>query len=334
MSLQIKTGNYTGNGTSQSITGVGFQPSVLFIKGNGRVMQVGTVDMGGNMMLNINGGSTATGRLTSLDSDGFTVSSNTNVNTGGESYYYLALYDDDNSEMSHGTYPGTSNVKTIVTGFQPDLIMSWDNIGDTGAYRTSDMPTDSMMPYGGAPGLITGRITSIVSNGYTVTSRNEVNGGSPRVYYWVAFKKSSIFTTFTYTGNATDNRNITGLGFQPDFTLVNNAAGLAATVRFKQEIGDASFLVTANVETTDLIQGFASDGIQVGTTSNVNGGGNALYNVAFKESSAAPPATTGQIKVWDNTAFVAKPGKVWDGSAWVTKPVKYWDGSAWTETSY
>lgn len=44
--------------------------------------------------------------------------------------------------------------------------------------------------------------------------------------------------------------------------------------------------------------------------------------------------STGQIKVWNGSAWVAKPVKVWNGSAWVTKPVKVWNGSAWVETNY
>jgi hypothetical protein len=42
----------------------------------------------------------------------------------------------------------------------------------------------------------------------------------------------------------------------------------------------------------------------------------------------------GNIKVWNGSAWVAKPAKVWNGSAWVEKPVKYWNGSAWVTTPY
>jgi hypothetical protein len=44
-------------------------------------------------------------------------------------------------------------------------------------------------------------------------------------------------------------------------------------------------------------------------------------------SGAAPPATDGYVKVWNGSAWVAKPLKVWDGSAWNIKPVKHWNGS-------
>lgn len=44
--------------------------------------------------------------------------------------------------------------------------------------------------------------------------------------------------------------------------------------------------------------------------------------------------TTGQIKAWNGSAFVAKPVKVWNGSSWAIKPLKYWNGSSWITTPY
>ena len=45
-------------------------------------------------------------------------------------------------------------------------------------------------------------------------------------------------------------------------------------------------------------------------------------------------ATTGDIKYYNGSAFVAKPVKVWNGTTWVKKPVKRWTGSSWTPTTY
>jgi hypothetical protein len=39
----------------------------------------------------------------------------------------------------------------------------------------------------------------------------------------------------------------------------------------------------------------------------------------------------GKVKVWNGSAFIAKPMKVWDGTAWVEKPMKVWNGSAWVD---
>lgn len=55
---------------------------------------------------------------------------------------------------------------------------------------------------------------------------------------------------------------------------------------------------------------------------------------AAADLQSAPPGTTGQIKVWNGSSWVAKPVKVWNGSTWETKPVKYYNGSTWVTTPY
>jgi hypothetical protein len=45
-------------------------------------------------------------------------------------------------------------------------------------------------------------------------------------------------------------------------------------------------------------------------------------------------SVTGQVKVWNGSAFIAKPAKVWDGASFITKPVKVWDGAIWATTNY
>lgn len=59
-----------------------------------------------------------------------------------------------------------------------------------------------------------------------------------------------------------------------------------------------------------------------------------LYASALLGVLKSAPAAGGNIKVWNGSAWVAKPVKVWNGSAWVAKPMKRWNGSAWVVTSY
>lgn len=54
----------------------------------------------------------------------------------------------------------------------------------------------------------------------------------------------------------------------------------------------------------------------------------------YVEYTAGGGGSTGQIKVYNGSTFVAKPVKVWNGSSWVVKPLKYWNGSAWITTTY
>ena len=82
---------YTGNGGTQSITGVGFQPDIVWIKTrstatyhslsdavNGTNLQLGTNDS--------NAGDNFTTAITAFGSDGFSLGSNGNTNTGSRTF--------------------------------------------------------------------------------------------------------------------------------------------------------------------------------------------------------------------------------------------------------
>ena len=82
---------YTGNGSTQSITGVGFQPDWLWIKNrsgtNDHILQ--DVVRGATKSLESNGTSaetTSSTRVTSFDSDGFSVGSAGTNNTNSSNY--------------------------------------------------------------------------------------------------------------------------------------------------------------------------------------------------------------------------------------------------------
>lgn len=69
-------------------------------------------------------------------------------------------------------------------------------------------------------------------------------------------------------------------------------------------------------------------GTRTASWTNSRRAGGALIGIRPLVSS------TGKIKAYVSSSFVAKPVKVWNGSAWVVKPVKRWNGSAWVLTNY
>ncbi len=241
MSFNIKIGSYTGTGAAKSVTGLGFALNggshvMLLIKGGANLAQVGTAEMGSNKMQDITGATPATGRLTSYDADGFTLGTDAKVNANGTVYHYIAIYDSTGASFRTGTYAGNATGPRAITGlgFSPDGLMIFDDLGDTGGWRTSDMATDSYLPYNGGA-LLTDRILSLDSGGFTVSFRNEVNG-TGRNYYWAAFDTTAnLFKPITYTGNGSDSRDITGMGFQPDAVMVKDSTTDAMAVRFSTE---------------------------------------------------------------------------------------------------
>lgn len=83
---------YTGNGTSQSITGAGFAPAVAFVKGSGVTTAIARykAETGANS-LPVTASAENTTSITALGADGFSVGSSANVNTGAATYRAFAL---------------------------------------------------------------------------------------------------------------------------------------------------------------------------------------------------------------------------------------------------
>ena len=88
---------YTGNGSTQSITGVGFQPDLVWIKSRNAAGDHVLTDSsrGTNKQIMTNGSNTdsweeteqtASDRITSFDSDGFSLGSNAEGNTNNDTY--------------------------------------------------------------------------------------------------------------------------------------------------------------------------------------------------------------------------------------------------------
>ena len=94
-SPQVSTGSYTGNGAdNRSITGIGFQPLMAWVKRN--ASQVGVwrpLSAAGDRTLYWGATASTTDRIQALQADGFQVGTNAQVNTNGSTYYYLALQD-------------------------------------------------------------------------------------------------------------------------------------------------------------------------------------------------------------------------------------------------
>ena len=82
------------------------------------------------------------------------------------------------------------------------------------------------------------------------------------------------FNTLLYTGNSTNNRAITGLGFQPDWTWIKKRSGAQEHVLFDSSRGATKRLFTnlTNAESNEAtsLKAFTSSGFTLGTHSSVN----------------------------------------------------------------
>jgi hypothetical protein len=84
-------------------------------------------------------------------------------------------------------------------------------------------------------------------------------------------------TTGSYTGNGTDNRDITGVGFTPKYVHIQRATTDAGYFSFSSMPADTSFTFTGTAGVANAIQAFNSDGFQIGSSTPVNNSGSTFY---------------------------------------------------------
>lgn len=310
--FSMQTGYYIGNGSSTSISGLGFQPNLVIVKSDGMngvdgavwtssVMPAGTTAKTGDAEADATNGS----MIESLDSTGFTVGSSSAVNALNVRYVYVAFAGSDCT--SSGTFCVTSYTGNgssglaVSTGFQPDLVWVKHSTGtDSGAWRTSAMATNVTQYFTTNVQGATGKgFESLTGTGFTVGTSTVVNTNGDT--YWVAaFKEvtgAMNVGSYTGTGSATST---TGMGFQPNFVMVKNSATVNASA-FGLTASDgnymSSFIDTGNIATG--ISSLDANGFSVGTGAGVNGSGDTIYWAGF--GGAPAPSGSGTFEVANGT---------------------------------
>lgn len=291
--MLTKVGTYTGNGSdARGITGVGFQPDAVFIKGGANEMVLRTSSMVGDKTKQLTTNvALAANMIESLDADGFTIGTDARVNANTTVYYYLAIRDNGDADFDVGSYTGNVADNRSITGigFQPTAV--WV-MADAAQYAVWSL-NNADLAASGVPDTGANRIQAFESDGFQIGSSNTTNASGATIHY-VAFKNvSGESFVSSYTGNNTDNRSLSGVGFQPDFLLIQRFSGTAqhAAARFKDNAGDDSASEGASAFTTDIIQAFESDGFQVGLSALVNANTATYRYLALKEVAA--PAAAG-----------------------------------------
>ena len=316
----FKTVTYTGTGSVQSITGTGFRPDFVWLKGRNRGEDSGLFDTvrGPNEWLR---SSTADAQndfsgnygISSFDSDGFTIGTGSAINNNGSTYVGWAwkagntwqsnLDGDIPSTVNANTANGFSIVKyhgnsassaTIGHGLSsaPQLIITKPMNLQAG------WPTQASGYYGlrlnenGANDTSNGNVfyanTAPTSSVYTVGGSDEVNDDYDYIAYcWHSV--SGFSKIGTYTGNGS-TQSITGLGFQPDWLMIKqiNAANHWRIFDSARGLGNPQtlFASLSSVEDNEsnTVSSFDSDGFTMGSQQGVNDNGDTYLYFALKHN--------------------------------------------------
>jgi hypothetical protein len=184
----MSLGSYAGNGTSKSITGLGFSPEyVMVLPGTTQTAVQRMSSMARTFTFGADTGS-ATG-ITSLDSTGFSLGNSATVNSNAITYYYVA-FNQDVDEMKTSSYTGTGASHSITgVGFQPAYVMVHANDTVTaraGAHRSSAMTGAGSQLFTATADETLG-ITALQTDGFQVGTSATVNN-TTTTYDYVAFK--------------------------------------------------------------------------------------------------------------------------------------------------
>lgn len=295
-----RMGYYVGTGASKTISGLGFQPSLVIIKSSTAtgVAVFKSSAMPANTTEYFSATADDTATNISFTTDGFTVGTLANVNTVNILYRWIAFNGSDCTSTGYlcvGTYSGTgATSRAITTGFQPDMVMVKRSTAVAAHFRTTSMAANRTEFFTSTAANTAGAyIASMSTTGFNIGTTDNTSGGT---FYYVAFRAGGgNFEEGTYSGNGTDIRSITGTGFQPDLVLIKNSTSATANNRRSVMSGDkhfgdlTSYVSDAVADTTNMIQAMESNGFQLGTGVNSNESGSTMYWIAF----GGVPAMTG-----------------------------------------
>jgi hypothetical protein len=175
-SQAMKVGTYNGNGTGQSISGLGFSPEVVILLGANA--QRAVLHFAGGRTYRFDTGTSIASGVTSMDADGFTVGTALETNAATMAYHYIAFNDVANSiDVSSYAGDGADNRNVTTPGFQPEyaLIRADDNvIGRPATHHPSSLAGDNSLLFAGAA-MVTNRIQALNANGFQVGNSGDVN---------------------------------------------------------------------------------------------------------------------------------------------------------------
>lgn len=276
--------SYTGNGGTQSITSIGFQPDLIIFSGPNGCLSVDSTNGTGKITDMTATAGTAgpfVNRVTSFDTNGFSIGSATDVNGNGSAYVAfcwakgslcdIKIYTGNGTtqNISHnlGITPQSIFITNAPASFSPILynvnlgatspqthVDSWANSGVT----TS---VDINVWNSAAP---TSSVFSVGASGLSNTNANSLNS-----YLFGQVTNISAFGTYTGNGSASGPM-VSGLGFTPQLVMVTKQVATLNNLGFIYGNTKSITLNTGATDTTTNIMDLVSGGFNLKTATNFN----------------------------------------------------------------
>jgi hypothetical protein len=317
---------WTGNGSSLSVTGTNHQPNFVWYKRRDGATNHGLFDSvrGVNNLLQSNLTTQEQGisGVTSFDSDGFTLGSNTDGNASGGSYVgwswkaggtavsntsgtiTSSVSANTDAGFAVGTYTGNATAGATIghsLGEIPEMVIvkRRTNARDWSVYHKdqSATPTNAYLLLNSTAGVATGNTAwnngTFTSSVFTIGSHELVNfSGDSYVFY--AFKGIEGFSKVSkFYGNGNSNGPYVAVGFRPAWVMVKRSDstgwwGISDSARSSyNEIANtlaANETYSESTLTSDLNLDFLSNGFKIRDTDGYyNASGGTYIYLAFAE---------------------------------------------------
>ena len=322
--LFFKTVLYTGNGSTQSVTGAGFQPDWVWIKERDDTSNHNLYDSVRGVQKYIYSNETTaeqtgSNSLTAFDSDGFSVGNGSFINQSSQGYAsWNWLAGDTASSNSDGSitssvsvnttagfsivsYTGTGSNATIGHGLGvvPDMVIvkcrSASGRGWTVWHNA--LPGTHALDLNGTDAQYSStsswNSTVPTSSVFSVGTRLATNDNTETFIAYLLAEKKGYSKFGTYTGNGNSDGTFVYTGFKPAFVMVKSTSSadnwnIHDSVRNEFNLTDNILypnLSNAEGNPSVLSMDLLSQGFKFrGSDGGTNGSGETYIYMAFAES--------------------------------------------------
>ena len=222
---------YSGNNTSQSVTGVGFQPDWVWLKERNGTEQHNVYDsvrgIYKRLMPDANSLEYSSDtQLTAFGSDGFSVGSSDAINDAGNSMVAWNWKKSATSGFDIVTATGTGSAKTIAHSLSavPQVIISKEksgSINDWVVYHES-LGNNKKLTLNTTNAVNTDSCwnnTTPTSSVFSVSGASVVNRNSSTYVYYLFSEKKGYSKFSSYIGNGNADGTFVYTGFKPAFIM-------------------------------------------------------------------------------------------------------------------
>jgi len=314
---------YTGNGTAdRTVTGVGFQPQLLWIKERSNVSTHSLTDIVRGASKRLQCATTdaefdtGTDNVKSFDSDGFTLGTGGQVNENTQTYVsWNWLANGTGASNTDGSITSTVSANTT-SGFS---IVSWTGNGTSGATIGHGISTPDVIiaksrsgshnwyVYHKSNGVGYGKLNltdafnsatdvftvAPTSSVFTISADTSINNSGDNFIAYCFAEKKGFSKAFSYTGNGSTDGSFCYLGMKPKFIMIKRTDSTGDWVIYdgvKEPYNVIDTYLEANSSNADTTLSvreldILSNGFKVrGTNTSINASGGSYIGIAFAES--------------------------------------------------